>query len=257
MLERRVTGAIRMKPPILLLHGACSQPSHMAAWHAYFSSLGYQCSVPALPGHGDGQPVAHMTMRDYRKAVGEAHAAFDNPPVVIGHSLGGLLAQQLAAKESCAALVLLGSLPAGRLPVTPYALPYFLSATPMVLLGRPIAPARAALRALTVQDLSVAEREEVLPEFVPESGRVYRRLAFALERVDAGRIKCPILVVQGDADRLVPVAVGRKLAERFGADLAIIPGRGHWLIAGSLVETVAVPIAEWIEGLAESQVPRS
>lgn len=245
-----------MKPPILILHGACSQPSHLAAWHAYFASTGYRCSVPALPGHGDGRPVDRMTMDDYREAVVAAHADLGEPPIVIGHSLGGLLAQQLAARKPCAGLVLVGSLPPGRLPVTPYALPYFLPLVVTVLMGRPIPATRAALESLTVHDLSVAEQEEVLPDFVPESGRVYRRLSVGLERVDAQKITCPVLVVQGEADRLVPAAVGRRLADLYKADLALIPGRGHWLVAGSLVETVAVPIAGWIEGLAQGADPR-
>ncbi|MCB1489659.1 MAG: alpha/beta fold hydrolase [Bauldia sp.] len=240
-----------MKPPILLLHGACSQPAHLRAWEAYFASAGYPCVAPALPGHApdDRAALARLGIKDYLAAVVAARSALDRPPVVIGHSLGGLLAQQLAAKMDCAAIVLVASLPPGPLPMTLMALPHFSPLAPAVLLGRPILPTRLGLEVLALHDLAVAEREEILPDFGHESGRVYRSLVFGRVRVEARAVRCPVLVLHGEADRLVPVAVGRRLARRYGAELIVVPGHGHWLIAGSLLEIAAAPVLDWIEGL--------
>ncbi len=240
-----------MKPPILLLHGACSQPAHLASWQAFFASAGYACSVPALPGHVPDDPatLARMSIKDYRAAVAAARAELDRPPIVIGHSLGGLLAQQLAATSECAAIVLVASLPPGPLPMTALAFPHFMPLAPLVLLGRPLRPTRLGLEMLTLHDLAVAERDEILPDFVHESGRVYRSLVFGLVRVDAGAVRCPVLVLHGKSDRLVPLSVGRKLAARYGAEIVVIPGHGHWLVAGSLLEVAAAPVLDWIESL--------
>lgn len=240
-----------MKPPILILHGACSGPAHMEPWRAFFAAAGYACAAPALPGHGsdDAAKLARLGMKDYRAAVLAAHGGFDRPPVVIGHSTGGLMAQQLAASAECAAIVLVASLPPGRLPVTAAAIRHFLPLAPTVARGRSFRPGPAALEALALHDLSVAERQEVLPDFGPESGRVFRALAFGLVRVDVRGVRCPVFVLHGGADRLVPVSVGRRLAKRYRADLAIIPGHGHWLVAGSLLELAAVPVLNWIAGL--------
>jgi len=240
-----------MKPPILLLHGACSQPAHLRAWEAYFASAGHPCVAPALPGHApdDLAALARLRMKDYLAAVVAARNAFDRPPIIIGHSLGGLLAQQLAAKTECAAIVLVASLPPGPLPMTAIAFPHFLPLAPAVLLGRPIRPTRLGLEILTLHDLSVAEREEILPDFGYESGRVYRSLVFGLARVEARAVRCPVLVLHGESDRLVPLSVGRKLARRYDAELVTVPGHGHWLIAGSLLEIAAAPVLDWIERL--------
>jgi pimeloyl-ACP methyl ester carboxylesterase len=240
-----------MKPPILFLHGACSGPAHMEPWRAFFTAAGYSCAVPALPGHGpdDTAALSRLGMNDYSAAVLAAHRACTRPPVVIGHSTGGLLAQQLAATADCAAVVLVGSLPPGRLPVTASAIRHFLPLVPKVVRGRTFRPKAAALEALVLHDLAVAERQEVLPDFGPESGRVFRALALGLVRVDARAVRCPVFVLHGGADRLVPVSVGRRLAKRYGADLAIVPGHGHWLVAGSLLELAAVPVLTWIAGL--------
>ena len=223
----------------------------MRAWEAYFASAGHQCLAPALPGHApdDTAALARLGMKDYLAAVVAARNAFDQPPIVIGHSLGGLLAQQLATRTACAAIILVASLPPGRLPVTAVALPHFLPLVPLVLLGRPIRPTRIGLEMLTLHDLAVAEREEILPDFVHESGRVYRSLVFGLARVDARAVRCPVLVLHGRSDRLVPLSVGRTLARRYDAELITVPGHGHWLIAGSLLEIAAAPVLDWIDGL--------
>ena len=39
------------KPPVVLIHGACSQPAHFEAWREQFSKAGYRVVVPPLPGH--------------------------------------------------------------------------------------------------------------------------------------------------------------------------------------------------------------
>ncbi|MGZ7196726.1 alpha/beta hydrolase, partial [Streptococcus pyogenes] len=78
---------------------------------------GYTCFAPSLPGHDavPDQPllVARQGLADYRADLEAQIAAqgFDRPPVLIGHSMGGLLAQQLAARIQPTALVLLTPAP--------------------------------------------------------------------------------------------------------------------------------------------------
>ena len=237
-----------MKPPVLLVHGACSQPAHLEPWRAAFAAMGHECAVPALPGHAAGEFAAlgRLKLRDYLAALAEVHGRFDRPPVVVGHSMGGLLAQRLAATVECAGVVLVASMPSGTVPATLGALPYLFELAPAILAGRPFRAPPAALAHLTLHDLSAAEQDELIPDFVAESGRVYRQILLGRARVSAGAIRCPVLVVHGGADRLVPVRVARRLARKHAAALTIIPGRGHWLIAGSLMAAVLPVVLDWI-----------
>ncbi|HMN87257.1 MAG TPA: alpha/beta fold hydrolase [Bauldia sp.] len=238
-----------MKPPILLVHGACSQPAHLEPWRAAFAQAGFEVAAPALPGHLPGEEAAlrRLGLRDGLAVLRETAGRFGRPPVVIGHSLGGLFAQQFAAAADCAGIVLVGSMPTGTVPLSFGALPFLAPLAPAILAGRPFRVSREGLERLALHDLARAEKDELLPDFVAESGRLYREILFGRARLPAGAVRCPVLVVHGAADRLVPLRVARGLARRWRGELAVIPNHGHWLVAGSLAAIVLPVIGEWID----------
>ena len=173
------------KPPVVLIHGACSQPAHFEAWREQFSKAGYRVVVPPLPGHA---PVERDVLRTtgfvrYVEAMREAVRGCDEPPIVVGHSMGALIARMLAAERLTAAIVLVSPLPGGRVPAPAAAIPYFAFVAPFVLAGRPFRPWPSAIRRLALHDLPRAEQDAVAAGFVPESGRAYRDLVFGRARV--------------------------------------------------------------------------
>lgn len=248
-----VRGADRMRAPILFIHGASGKPAHFESWIRYFRAGGHQCLAPALPGHAPDDPaaLARLTLDDYVAAMGEAIAGLEAPPVVIGYSMGGVVAQMLAAGVECAGLVLLASPPAGFMrPQWPLVAEGWRYAWP-VLRGRAFRPTPATLKALLLHDLSVAEQDEVVTEFGHESGRVMRSLALGRARVAARDLRCPVLVVNGSRDRIVGLSAAAGLARRYAAELVLVPGRGHWLLADSLFGTIVPLVRDWIGRLPE------
>ena len=240
------------KPPIVLIHGACSQPAHFGAWRAFFSDAGYEVFVPALPGHApsDMAVLRRQGFADYLDAMRTAVASLGQRPIVIGHSMGALIARMLAAERLARAVVLVAPLPGGRIPAPAGALPTFAVVAPFVLLGQPFRPWRGAVRRLALHSLPRAEQDEVFAGFVAESGRAYRDLLFGRAKVKRQAVRCPMLVVHADADRLIPLATARGIADKHSAPLVVIPGHGHWLIAPSLVNDVAGQALAWIEKLS-------
>jgi pimeloyl-ACP methyl ester carboxylesterase len=240
-----------MKPPILLVHGAFSGATHLVPWADYFRARGYHCVAPALPGHSgsDRGMLAWLDLGAYLEALGEACLGFDSPPVIVGHGLGGLIAQHLRATTDCAAAVLVASWPGAPFRPRPRAM---LKALPMlsrILGGRLVKPGRSVIRSLVLHDLSIGEREDTLAEFREESGRALRAPVLGRAEVPATTVHRHVLVVSGSADRIVPRSVSFALARTYRAEHLIVNGRGHWLIAASLVGIVAAAVVDWLERL--------
>lgn len=166
-----------MSPPILFIHGTFSHGALLWPWVDYFEAAGYECNAPSLPGRVPTDPkvLRSLTMSDHLDVLLRACDSMQEPPIVIGHSMGGLLAQQLGARIPCSALVLLASVPPGVLWAQPRALPHLAKLMPRILTGRPLRPSASTLDAVVFNDLSEGEAHDIGEQLVADSGRVCRR----------------------------------------------------------------------------------
>jgi pimeloyl-ACP methyl ester carboxylesterase len=239
-----------LRPDILFIHGAFTRGARWRPWVRYFSAAGYRCFAPSLPAHDPPDPaaLAELTFADYVEALARVHATFQTPPIVIGHSMGGLVAQHIAARLECAALVLLSSTPPWRTRGTRHALPYLMSYVLPVVTGRPIKASESAAKTLVLHDLTPAEQRALAPTFAYESGKAYRTVVFGQSPVDRDAVKCPVLCVNGGKDRLIASSVGVRLAQFYNADHIVLAANGHSLVADSLIPTVAAPVRAWLAG---------
>lgn len=237
-----------MLPPILFIHAAFSQASHMAPWVRAFETAGFSCSAPSLPGHQPFDPkmLSSLSMHDYLPAILAVRESMTTPPIIIGHSIGGLLGQQLAAVTACSALVCIASVPPGILWAQLRALPHLARLLPEILAGRAIRPSDDTIRKMVLHDLPEPEQSEICASLGYDSGRVYRSLIFGLNSVPRGAIRCPVLCVSGDDDHVVSNRLSRSIARRYNADHIVIQKRGHWLIAPSALGVVVPRVLGWL-----------
>ena len=100
VLQKKPAKGSSNKPPILLVHGAwhgawCWEETYLD----YFADAGHETWAMDLRGHGGSgntKPFRLTTIGDYIKDVLAAIAEMPSPPIVIGHSMGGLVCQHLS-----------------------------------------------------------------------------------------------------------------------------------------------------------------
>lgn len=235
---------------ILLLHSFFGRPSLFGPWIDYFTAAGYDCHAPALPGRdpSDDAVLTRTGIDDCYAVALSAYDALGEPAIVIGHSLGGLLGQKVAAARDPAALVLLASIPPGILVPQARVLRHLVPLLPDILRGRPFLPSESTIRKVPLSTLARAEQDVLLPRLVRDSGRVFREMSLGASstRVKSSAVTCPVLCVSAGEDRNVAQWISRRIAARYGAAHQVHPMLPHWIIAESAVETVAPPVLSWL-----------
>jgi pimeloyl-ACP methyl ester carboxylesterase len=234
------------RPPLLFVHGAFAGHEPFAGWMTALAAAGWPGIAVGRRGERTGD-TARLRIADYVDDTLMAIDALGEAPVIVGHSLGGLIAQKIAELGRCRAAILLAPAPSGMLSAQPVALPALLPMFPKILLGRPILPTCKACETIALNCIPQAERARIHDTLVPESGKVYREMIFGSFRVDAAKVRCPVLVMGGTQDRIVSTALMQGTAKSYGAELKLYDGHGHWLLQEPGWEKIAADAAVWLD----------
>lgn len=252
-----------MPRPVVLIHGMWCTGAHYARIADTLRARGHACLTPTLPAHeagADHPEVGNKSLREYLSFLEDFVRAqsFPEPPILIGHSMGGVLAQQLATRIQPFALVLLTpAWPAGIFGIRGSNFVAFLR--PLLRWGwwrRPQKPSYGRAVASAFNDGVAPEKRRALyTTLVEESGRIVFELAFwFLDRarasaVDVAAVTCPVYVVSAGQDRLTPATVVRRVAALHPqAALRHYPERGHWVLDDADTDEMAADIANWLQG---------
>lgn len=247
--------------PILLVHGMWCTAQNWSRIVSTLQARGYPCHAPTLPAHTPtpDQPlqVGALSLTDY---LGFLEAELDalggeTPPVIIGHSMGGLLAQQLAARRPCTALILLTpALPWGMNILSWSNLRAFFRHFLRWGFWRRSHKLDRDMASWAAFNGIPADRHERLYDgMVHESGRAAFELALwwadwrRAARVPPGTVRCPVYVVTAGQDRLTPSRRLRKLRRRYPqARFRHYPDRGHWVIDDEQTDEMINGILSWL-----------
>jgi non-heme chloroperoxidase len=246
------------RPPVLCLHGLFAGSWVFEQLLPLLAGRGYPAAALSFRGHppsAAAPDLGRVTIGDYLDDASEAARALDRP-VVIGHSLGGLVAQMLAARGLVRAAVLIDAAPPRGIAVLSKPLvkrmPRYL---PALLASRPFLPRADDLDALVLNRVPVADRPAARARLVADSGRAARQAALGKYAVPKRSVRVPVLVVSGEDDRFIPLGVAQKIARRYDAPLLVARGHGHFLLAEPGWEDQARVVIDWLDALPHHGEP--
>jgi pimeloyl-ACP methyl ester carboxylesterase len=237
------------QPPVLFVHGYFADATVFSEWLPFFAARGVPAYAVHLRGRADSRTGTHLGRASIQDFVEDAaRVARDlDKPAVIGHSMGGLIAQRLAERGEVRAAVLVTPAPPRGITVLSADLARKqLKYLPAILRSRVVNPAREDLRELVLNRVPAAQQNIVLDALVPDSGRAARDMSIMGVPVDVKRATCPMLVIAAADDRFIPKAIIERIAKRYGAPLRVFEGRGHMIVIEPGWEEVADVVERWI-----------
>lgn len=251
-----------MTDTLFMIHGMWGAPCYWDNYRSVFEKEGYRCIATTLPYH-DMDPQAlpdprlgTTSLLEYADALEQEIRRLGIKPILMGHSMGGLLAQILAERNLAKAVVLVSpAAPAGIFAVTPSGIKSFWSIqTQWGFWKKPMRQPfnEAAYSILNL--LPENEQKEAYARFVYESGRTIFEIGLwqfdtsHASRVDASKVTCPMLIVTGTEDRIVPTSVVRKIAKRYSAISTYkeFENHAHWMVTEPNWQEVPEYINDWL-----------
>ena len=225
---------------VLLLHGIgggrFAWGDARAGTGASLRDAGFDVMGVDLPGYGASPIVDPLTIGAMaRAALSCIDWAGDQNAIVLGHSMGGMVAQEMAliAPQRIAALVLSGTSPAFGKPDGGWQQRFLAERLKPLNDGLGMAGlAPQLVRAMCAPNASAAAIDAAsrLMASVPEpTYRAALRALMGFDRRDnLSHLKMPVLLLAGELDPNAPPAVMQGMAQRIeGADFCCLPGVGH------------------------------
>ena len=258
-----------MSRSFLLIHGMCCTGDVWRNFKTFYEARDIRVFTPTLrpsdrvrrnpPGTLAELRFANY-VEDLEHEIGRIEDETGNPVTVIGHSMGGLLAQALAERNRPNAAVLISpTAPAGvRTSLMTgfwagFAVAHRLGVVPKVLY-----PHRVITDWLVFNQVPQAERRGEHKTMVHESLSAFAD--FRVHHVDEQRIRIPLLTIAASRDRLVPAPLVRLTARKYeaiGGDFKEYENHGHWLYAEPGWEQPAADILAWVEAKTERAASRA
>lgn len=250
---------------VLFITGAFVNSHCWDEWKAYFESRGYTCIAPAWPNKDASagllrsrQPnpdIASNRLEEVIKYYADTISRLPEKPIIIGHSIGGLMAQVLLNRGQAAAAVAIHSVaPQGIIPTqwsfyraTFAALGFFTSTKKAYMMSF-----KKWQYAFTNGMTEQQQREGYERFAIPESKLLLRDGLTKVAKVDYSKAHNPLLILAGDADHCVPASLNKTNFKKYPqngsiTDFKVMPGRNHFVLGQPTWREDADYILNWLD----------
>jgi alpha-beta hydrolase superfamily lysophospholipase len=260
--------AAKGRTPVVFIHGLWLHASSWHHWIDWFGTSGFAAIAPAWPGEaltvdgarGDPNAVANLGIEPITQHYRTLLASLENPAVVVGHALGGLIAQKLLGERRVRAAVAVDPLRMrGVLQGPTAAVTRALSGGchPVSLRGATSLTADRFARSFA-SEVSRDESDRLYERYaVPSPGRplvevgMANLVASTPARVAVDVDRGPLLILAGGRNRTVPPASSRSVARRYESAQGIteyreFEDRGHSLVVDAGWPEIADYVLGWL-----------
>lgn len=248
---------------IVLIHGLFVNNTSWAAWKTYFEAKGYTVYTPANPGH-DGDPAQlrakihpELTKTGFKDVVMNIVKLIDTlpeKPIVIGHSLAGLVVQKLVEMDKVVAGVSLD----GASPKNVFApLATLKVVFPVVNFFKgnsPFLGSKDWYHHAFFNNYSRVESDQLYESIaVPESRKIARDTVLnSFAHVDFKKPHQPLLFIGGERDNIFSAEFTQKIASHYQdknsvVDYKAFAGKSHFLAGENGWEEIADYILGWLD----------
>lgn len=266
------------KPTIVLVHGLWLTPRSWEGWIDRYQKAGYNVLAPSWPGlegeveaiRKDPSPLKRLKLKTVVDHYERIIRKLDAPPIIMGHSFGGLIVQMLVDRGLGSAGVVIDSAQSAGVPVLPLSTIW----ATITVLGNPftfngtssLSPKK--FNYAFTNELNEVESKKVYDRYqIPGSNRILWDGALSLLNPNASskvnyanNNRAPLLFIAGGNDHLVPPAINkanmRKYVKNSSAvtDYREFPNRTHHTVGQKGWEEVADFALQWANANARGQV---
>ncbi len=249
---------------IVLIHGLFQNSHSWKHWVAFFEERNYRVYAPSYPYHqGDPQVLkkvidSGLVKLDFQQVLEYMItfvASLPEKPIIIGHSMGGLLTQKLVEMEKASMGITLASANPRGVSVLSYKYirSNFRMVNPLRSRNKVCQPPLRWFKYTffnTITD-SMA-RAEHNTYFIPESRIIAKTSTQKGMEIDFEKAHMPLLFIAGEKDNDLPTSLVRKNYMEYKHETSVrqfyrFPGRSHYIISEPGWEEVANFVDNWIE----------
>lgn len=244
------------KPAVLFVHGAFA-----GAWIwkeyflPYFAGQGYAAHAVSLRGHGGSEGHESLPwsgLSDFVADLRQVVADLGTAPILVGHSMGGMVVQKYLECASVPAAILMASVPPGGLLGCSLWLaindPLLFQEMNLIQWGGPhFATVQVARRAIFSPGMPDAQVAKYFKYLQAESQRVVVDMSgFDLPK-QGMVLTSPILILGGERDALIPPTAIESTASAFGTQAKIFPHMAHAMMLEAGWRDVVEHILTWLQ----------
>jgi len=253
---------------VVFITGAFVSHNGWKEWEVYFQEKGYHTLAPAWPFKNgqakelrERQPndtdLANLTLKELTDHYICIIKELPEKPIIIGHSLGGLITQIIVNRDLAAAGIAIHSIP--PLGVFPYEFSFLKSAWKS--LGLFTSLKKTYLLSFKdwqyafVNNMPLDEQKKAYEEnTIPESKTVARGGLTSAAKVDFEKMHVPLLLTSGNLDHITPAHLNLRNFRKYKQNGSVLrykefTGRNHFVLGQATWKEDADYILDWIKSL--------